>query len=354
MTFEDARKHLDRGQFSPLYLITGDEPFLIEALLDHFSKKGIAPEARGFNFNRMQGGSTSIEAILSIANTFPIASPYRMIWVHDADLLKDERGLLLDYLENPSETTLLVFIAEKPDMRKKFFSILKKKATLMHCPHPREGELASWIRRAAKKAGLDLSEEVVWFLKEHLGRDLLAIHQEIEKLALFCAGESDSEIKTVSMALAQEIIGDGRSHTIFELTDAVGNKNCEKALMLLGKLLSEGAHPLFILTMLVRLWRQMAIAKDLIDSGQAEAVAKRLPMPPSVLQGFLRQVRQWKQDEIQLAFEQALSVDSQLKGGTLSARSVLETLLLDLCHPETSKKRRNYSLAFFEPSLNLF
>jgi len=345
VTFEEALKHLDRAQFSPLYLITGDEPFLIETLLAQFSEKGLEPSAQSFNFSRIQGSNTNVEAILAIANTFPIASPRRMIWIHNAEQLKDERGLLLDYFANPNKTTLLVFIAEKPDMRKKLFSTLKKKATMMHAPRPREGEVPTWIRRAAKKNGLDLSEELIWFLKEHLGRDLL--DQEIEKLALFCARTDDSEKKVISIDVAQEIIGDGRSHTIFELTDAVGNKNGEKALVLLGKLLSEGAHPLFILTMLVRLWRQMAIAKTLIDSGQTQAVAKRVPMPPSLLQRFLRQLKQWTSDEIQKAFEQALSVDSQLKGGSLPARTVLETLLLDLCRPKTSEKRQDYSLAFF-------
>ncbi len=348
MTFEEACKHLDRGDFSPLTLITGDEPFLIEALLDRFSEKGLDAAARGFNFNTFQGSTTGVETILSLANTFPVASPYRMIWVYNADQLKDERGLLLDYLSRPSETSRLVFIAEKPDLRKKLFARLKKKAMLIHCPHPRENTLPTWIRKAAKKRGLDLSEEVIWFLKEHLGRDLMRIHQEIEKLALFCAEESG--MKPVSMALAQEVIGNGRTHTIFELTDAVGNKDCKRALALLGKLLSEGAHPLFILTMLVRLWRQMAIARDLIDSGQARQVAKRVPMPPGLLQGFLKQVKHWPPDDIQQAFAQALSADSQLKGGALPASSVMETLLLDLCQSNRAEKQRDYSLAFFSPS----
>ncbi|MEC4678550.1 MAG: DNA polymerase III subunit delta [Nitrospirota bacterium] len=348
MTFKEALKHLEHAApFSPLYLITGDEPFLIETLLGQFSEKGLEPGAQSFNFSRIQGSNTSAEAILAIANTFPIASPRRMIWIHNAEQIKDERGLFLDYFANPSETTLLVFIAEKPDMRKKLFSTLKKKAMVIHCPRPKDGEVPTWIRHAAKKNGLDLSEELIWFLKEHLGRDLLAIHQEIAKLALFCATTDESEKKAVSIDVAQKIIGNGRSHTIFELTDAVGNKNSEKALVLLGKLLSEGAHPLFILTMLVRLWRQMSIAKTLIDTGQAQTVAKRVPMPPSLLQRFLRQLKHWTQDEIQKAFEQALSVDSQLKGGNLPARTVLETLLLDLCRPEISEKRQDYSLSFF-------
>lgn len=349
MTFQEALKHLDKGVFSPVYLITGDEPFLIETLLRHFLKQGLEASAHGFNFNPFRAGETSPEIMLSIANTFPILSPRRMVWIQNADLLKDDRGLFLNYLDNPAETTLLVFIAEKPDLRKKLFSVLKKKAVLIMCPRLKERELPAWIRQAAKKAGLTLSEEVIWFLQEHLGADLFSIHQEIEKLALFCVGEGlGMGAEAVSVAAAQKIIGNGRAHSIFELTHAVGNKDCKTALVLLEKMLAEGAHSLFILTMLVRLWRQMAIARDLIDSGQAGAVASRVPMPPSLLQTFLQQVRRWSREEIETAFERALSADSQLKGGGLPEKVVMQTLLMDLClEPRGALSARSaYSLPF--------
>lgn len=350
MTFQEALKHLDAGNFSPVYLITGDEPFLIEALLRHFLKQGLEASACGFNFNPFRAGETSPEIMLSIANTFPILSPRRMVWVQNADLLKDDRGLFLNYLDNPAETTLLVFIAEKPDLRKKLFSVLKKKAALIECPRLKEREIPAWIRQAAKKAGLTLSEEVIWFLKEHLGSDLLAIHQEIEKLALFCVGEGGVASEAISVASAQKIIGNGRAHSIFELTHAVGNKDCKTALVLLEKMLSEGAHSLFILTMLVRLWRQMAVARALIDSGQAGAVASRVPMPPGLLQAFLQQVRCWSREEIETAFERALSADSQLKGGGLSEKVVMQTLLMDLClNRSTFRGGSGYSLSFLSP-----
>ncbi len=345
MTFQDALHHLDQGTFSPLYLITGDEPYLIDHLRHEFLKKILDPAAHSFNFNAFRAEETKPDTILSVANTFPILSPHRLVLIQNADQLKDDQALLLDYLSNPSETTILVFIAEKPDMRKKFFSTLKKKATIIACPRPRERELPLLIRQETKKLGLHLSEEALWFLKEHLGCNLLAIHQELEKIALYHAGEDqESEI---TMDVVQTVIGNGRSHSIFELTHAVGQRDGQAALKLLEAILSEGAHPLFVLSMLTRLWRQMAMAKMLIASGQSSTVPKKISMPPSLLQAFLKQLKKWSLEDIRKAFAISLSADSQLKGSPLKGKLILETLIFDLClHPQTSTENGAYSTPF--------
>ncbi len=352
MTFQEALRHIGQGQFSPLYLVTGDEPFLIDTVLQQFMGKGLDPSAHGFNLKRFHGSDASPESILSAANTYPILSPRRMIFIQSADQLKDDKSLLMDYFSNPSTTSTLIFVAEKPDMRKKLFSTLKKKAVLITCPRPREREIPVWIRQESKKLGVHLSEEAIWFLQEHLGRDLLLIHQELEKLVLFQSDTNASALKgssEISMECVQKIAGNGRTHSIFELTNAVGDKDLSSAIQLLRAMLSEGTQPLFVLSMLVRLWRQMAIAKTLIESGRSAEVVKKVPMPPSFLRSFLQQLKKWRLEEIQKAFECCLSADSQLKGGALSGRSILETLLLDICFSDPVEKR-DYSLPFLSPS----
>ena len=152
------------------------------------------------------------------------------------------------------------------------------------------------------------------------------------------------------MEVVQTVVGNGRSHSIFELTNAVSARDVQEAVKLLRSILSEGAHPLFVLTMLTRLWRQMAMAKRLILTGQSSTVAKKVPMPPSLFQSFLQQLKKWSLDDIQWAFELSLSADSQLKGSALSRKSILETLVLDLCiGSQTPSKSGAYSIPFLSP-----
>lgn len=331
MTPLEAIRNLDKGRFSPCYLLSGEEPFLVQALLRRFREKALEPASSDFNLDQFRGEAVHPEEVILIAQTFPLSSPRRLIIIQDADRIKDDMGHFSAYLDHPSETTVLVFAAAKPDMRKKLFSALKKKGTVINCARLREREIPPWIAEEGRKKGLHFSEEALWYIKERLGNDLFLIQQEIEKIFLYVTGDQDKEI-TVSSETVLEVIGSGKSHSIFELTRAVSDRDCGKSLRLLADLLAEGEHPLFILTMLTRQWRMMAAAKEMVNAGaSASAVRGRIRLPPSLLAPFLQQLKKWRQDEIQWAFELSLAADSQLKGGPLSSSFVLEAIILDLC-----------------------
>jgi len=370
MTFQEALKHLNQKRFSPCYLLSGEEPFLIQELLRQFREKALDPAAFDFNYDQVRGEEIGAEEILLIAQTFPVFSSHRLLIVLNADQITDDREALLAYLESPCETTILVFVAAKPDMRKKLFSTLKKKGVVIACPPLYDNEVPQWIAQEGQKRGLRFSKEALWYLKEHLGADLFSIQQEMDKLALHLSGAEGAEKEAasihpgaaadgsgrsvplreneISLEMAQQVMGAGRSHSIFELVGAVGEKNLKTAFKLLVDLLAEGERPLFILTMLMRQWRIMAIAKEGIDSGKPESVVgKKIPMPPRLLPPFFKQLKGWRSEEIRRAFDLCLAADSQLKGGRQSPSFVLEALILDLCQSRASRAiKPGYTLPF--------
>ncbi len=352
MNYQEGMRHFEREDLSLCYLLSGEEPLLLSRLLHRLLEKGIEPSLAAFNSHQFRGESISPEAVVSMANTFPVSSPRRVIVIRNAEHIKDEAGLLLHYLNDPCETSLLVFVSEKPDMRKKLFSTLKRLATVMACPRLYDRELPAWIAQEGSKNGLRFSQEALWLIKEYLGNDLSLIQREIEKIGLYLArvdSTSEGEALEVSSEVVRVVVSGGRSHSIFELLRALGEKDRSKALRLLNLLLGEGAHPLFILSMLTRQLRQMSLARTGIDAGLKEAViAKKVPMPPGLFQRFLKQVEAWSQAEIRSAFAGSLSADSQLKGGSLSPAIVLETLLLDLCQGNSTFPRRAAYLMSFQ------
>ncbi|MFQ5580363.1 MAG: DNA polymerase III subunit delta [Nitrospiria bacterium] len=348
MTPQEAIRNFDKGNFSPCYLLAGEEAYFTQGLLQRFREKALDPAVTDFNLDQFRGEAVNAEEVILIAGTFPLSSPRRLILIQDADRIKDEMGHFLDYLDRPSATTVLVFSAAKPDMRKKLFSTLKKKATVINCTRLREKEIPAWIAREGRKKRLRFSDEALWYIKERLGNDLFLIQQEIEKIALYVAVEDQDKEMRVSTETVLEVIGSGKSHSIFELTGAVADRNSGRSLRLLADLLAEGEHPLFILTMLTRQWRMMAIAKEMINSGApASAVRGSIRLPPSLLAPFLQQLKKWSSDEIQWAFELSLAADSQLKGGTMSPSFVLEAILLDLCKTgQSAQGKEGYASRF--------
>lgn len=353
MTFQEALRHLDQERFSVCYLLSGEEPFLIQTLLQQFREKAVDPAASDFNYDQFRGEEVDAEEVLLIAQTFPVLSARRLVIILNADQMSDGREALPAYLENPCETTVLVFVAAKPDMRKKLFSTLKKKGVVISCPTLYDNEVPQWIAQEGQKRGLHFSKEALWYLKEHLGNNLFSIQQEIDKLALHLSGGGTADSlppgkREISIEAVQQVIADGRSHSIFELVGAVGEKNTKTALRLLTELLAEGERPLFILTMLIRQWRIMALAKEALDAGKTEsAAAKKVPMPPRLLTPFFQQLKRWKSREIRQAFDLSLAADSQLKGGRQSPSFVLEALILDLCQfPVSNPVPSGYTIPF--------
>lgn len=344
MTYVEALKHLEQARFSPIYLLTGEEPLFIQQILNRFREKVLEETSRDFNYDQFQGENADPAQVIMMVKTFPVFSSRRLVIIQNADLIKDEREVLLSYIEAPCDTTVLLFVSAKPDMRKKLFVTLKKKGTAIHCPPLSDQALPGWIAQEGKRRGISLSEEATWYLKERLGNDLFLIQQEIDKFALHA-----SDKKEVSLDMVQQLIAGGRSHSIFELVRAVGERNLKSCLALLSSLLEEGEHPLFILTMLTRQWRLMAVAREGIDAGKSEtAVGKKVPMPPSLLPSFFKQLRNWKSSDIRRAFDLSLAADSQLKGGKQAAPQVLEMLILDLCRPHPTSQQTGYTLPFLE------
>jgi DNA polymerase-3 subunit delta len=266
-----------------------------------------------------------------------------LIIIQNAHLIKENPEGLIPYLNNPSETTILVFVAPKIDAKKKIFSILKNKTEPIVCQTLYKSQVKGWILQEGKKKGLHFTEEALWFLQEHLGNDLFLIQQEMNKLSVHLGPQATG---MVALQVCQAVIGGGRYHSVFELLDRIGKKDVKGAILLLESLHAEGEYPLVTLSMLLRQWRMMAHAREEMDSGLSEsAVGGRLPLPPSFRTAFLKMLCNWDITEIQAGFSLALAADSALKGGAASSLFTLEALLIDLIckHP---RKKEQYTLPF--------
>ncbi len=325
MTYDEAQRLLRPEHLSPCYLVYGEERFFVDKILSWFLGKMVEPSLRDFNYNRFDGEKVTPEEILLSAKSFPMVGPKRLVVLEDADKVVDPKEMLLSYLTAPVESTTMIFVAQKPDMRTKLFLKLKKHAILIHCRPLFENELAPFIRREAKQRGILLSEDAVLFLKEHVGKNLVLIQTELEKLSLYSGKEE------VGLAVVEQIISGEREHTIFELLDAVCKKDLEKGLRLLGFMLSDGGHPLKILAMFMWQFRIMASAKQALLTTSESAIGNKVAIPPYRLTAFLNRLRLWKGDEIRTAFDLFREADLQLKGGSLAHAIVLEQMILKLC-----------------------
>ena len=88
-TISDLIKEVKSGQVPPVYLLCGEEHFLIEKALKSLLDILLQPETRDFNLNLLDGTIVTIQDILSAVEVYPIIADWRVVVVSESLLFQD-------------------------------------------------------------------------------------------------------------------------------------------------------------------------------------------------------------------------------------------------------------------------
>lgn len=323
----ELNRAVAENRIPTLLFLYGEETFLLDRALEKIRDALVPPEARDFNLSVFDGRSIRAVSILDTARTLPVFAPRRMVWVRDAQhLAAAELEDLLPYLKDPAPETVLVFTADKIDGRRKFFQEFKKQGALVEFKGIYENQLPAFVKGQAEEAGRAFTEDALALFCRRVGTNLQEAHGELVKLFTYLG-----ERRLADAADVAAIVSDTRTESIFELVNAVGRKKSGEALRLLHRLLEEGVVPLVILTMLVRHFRQLWKARELLaQEAPRGSIARRIGINPYFLDGLLDQARHFSGSECRRAFELFLGLDLALKSSGAHPAALLEKTLLEL------------------------
>ena len=230
MTADDILKDLKNRKYKPLYLLHGEEPYFIDQV-SNYAEHQLLPEAeKGFNQTVLYGKDTEVMTVLNAAKRYPMMADYQVVLVKEAQDMKwgrdddDKKSInpLLNYLENPLPSTILVFCYKygKFDKRKKTYKAIERNGVIFESTPLYDSKIPGWIEGfvAGKKYKIDPQASAM--LAEYLGNDLSKIANEMEKLMLNVpAGQ------TITMQHVQDNIGISKEYNVFELQSALSRKD---------------------------------------------------------------------------------------------------------------------------------
>ena len=130
MKIEDQLKKIKDQDLAPLYLVQGDDQYLLDQVKKSLSQALLDQDEASMNFGQFNMMADSLDMALSDAESYPFFGDKRLVYIQDPFFLTGEKrktdldhdlDRLLAYLQNPADFTVLVFFApyEKLDKRKK-------------------------------------------------------------------------------------------------------------------------------------------------------------------------------------------------------------------------------------------
>lgn len=325
------------GGIGPLYCVCGDETYLAERAVDRLLALVVDPAFRDFNLDVFYGNELRGDEVVAAANTLPVFAQRRVVLVRRAgEMPAAALETCTSYLDNPCPSTLLLLVAQKIDGRKRFFAELKKRDLLVEYRRPYENQLPAFIRQEALQRGKRIDADASAMLVALAGTDLRELASQVEKACIYVG-----ERPQISVTDIREVASAGRVDSVFELPNALGNRDLQQALRILTTILRDGEAPVMLVGTIARHFRQLWMIRQLHGRKLSSSdIQKQSGVPPFFFKGMLEQALRFSEREYVRIFEALSAADLALKGmGGDTDVGTMRTLLFSIAEPAGKRAR---------------
>jgi DNA polymerase-3 subunit delta len=338
---EELWNRLKRREFAPIYLLFGAETYLrdlaTKAITDLVLKDS---SLREFNETEYSLNDSPVSHALASAEQLPMISSRRVVKISNVivsatvtkdNLREDDEEILVSYLNRPSETSVVIFIADELDKRRKISKLLLEKSVAVEFPALEDTELISWAKNKLKEIKANADERALRHLVGLVGNNVRRLSGEIDKLAVAALPDN-----LITFDLVESLVPNSRELSNFELTDYLLSKNKSRALQILKKILDDGAEPLMLLGLIASNFRRLLMSKELMRQGvERREVARIMRLPYGKQEDFLATARRADTEKLTNVMQRIARTDAAIKnsiggGGTIGSRLQIEMLVCEL------------------------
>lgn len=319
---------LDRKKVSSLYLIYGEELFLVDEALKAIRRKVLQPGAEDFNYDRFMAPEATPAQVCDAAEMLPAMAERRLVIYKNIDVLKDDAWeALMPVIENPIDTTCLVLVAQKIDKRKKVYKTLMANATVVELKKPFENQIPSWIDYIASLHGLELTPDAISGMQQLVGSNLSEINNELHKIR-----SALGDKRTASIQDVLRVVSKARIESVFNLTDAIARRDRAQALLCLANLLENGQNESGIISLILRHVRILAQVREGQKKGMSSGkLSQVVGVPEFFMKQYISQSRVWDEKKINFTVKVLHETDKALKSSPIASHIWLENLVVKTC-----------------------
>ena len=325
---EGLRNQLKRGEIAPVYLLFGAETYLRDLAAKAIAEKVLrdAP-LREFNESEFGLGDSDIQYALAAAEQLPMIAARRVVRVSEVNKLKEaDEDALARYLARPVETSVVIFVADDLDKRRRFAKNLLENSVAVEFKNLSDAELIIWAKSKLKELGAQIDEPALRQLVALVGNNVLRLTNEIEKLATAALPDS-----TITFELIENLVPNSRELSNFELSDYLLAKDRARALQTLHKILNDGAEPLMLLGLISYNFHRLLLAKELMNQGANRTeVARTMKLPFSKQEEFLAAARRADSNKLAQILRRLAAADLAIKTSQATPRLQIEMLVCEL------------------------
>nr|MBS0037112.1 DNA polymerase III subunit delta [Saprospiraceae bacterium] len=307
-----------RENTKSIYLLHGEENFLINRKFKQLERQSIEPGFEEFNKFVFYGLDANATHLMDQATTYPMMGGRQLIVLKNAHQFKNW-DQLLPYAKNPSDfsTFLIVHPEKKIDGRTAFVKALKDlvkrgKAEIYEAKKLYDNKVPGWISEEVSSLGFTIQPRTAAMLGEYLGNNLEGILKEVDKIIL----NLEEGQKEITLDHVNKFVGVSRKFSVFELQKAMAYGEVDKAATI-ANLMSQDpkTNPIYMLTGALFNFFSRVYKVHALKSKRDADVAKALKLGHAFFaKEYLSAVRYFSREKCEEVFAILYEFDLRSKG----------------------------------------
>ncbi len=321
----NINEDIKKAEYKKIYLLYGDEAYLKKQYKNKL-KNAICGDDT-MNYSYFEGKDCDASEIKGICETLPFFADKRLVIIENSGFFKSANDTINEYIENVPDTTCVVFVESEVDKRSKLFKKAKDIGYVCEMAEQNQAMLEQWIVGILNQNGMKITKNTLEKFLTYVGSDMESISKELEKVICYAMGRDVVTDMDVEAVCSVQI-----SSRIFDMIDAMSNKNRARALELYNDMMALKEPPMRILFMLARQFNIMLqvyeLSKRSIASGE---IASKAGIQPFIVGKIIKQLNAkngFTGKVLVEALRDCVNIENDIKNGRMDDKAGVEMILI--------------------------
>lgn len=338
LTIEQLEKEIQSKQIKSIYLLYGEELYLLETILKKI-KNFFGELIQGINY--IQIDEKNVGELISDIETPAFGYEKKLIIVRNTGLLKKEgkkknaklneqKEKIAKYIEENidiiNESDVLIFIEENLE-KGKLGTVIEKNGVICNFERQKPADLQKRIKSICNGYKVNIDNATLKYFIECCGTNMQDLINEIRKLIEYEGTNGTITKQSIDLLSIKQI-----ESVIFDLTDNLGKKATKEALIVLKNLLDSKEPIQKILITLYNHFKKLYIIKlaEKYNRNLAEVLALK-PNQMFLVNKYKTQASLFQEKELKNLINKLIELDTNYKQGLIDLNVGLETILCRYC-----------------------
>lgn len=335
LNFDSLDKSI-QTELKPLYLIYGEEQYLVDTSVNKIKKK-FGEKVLGINYILID--ETNLDNLISDIEMPAFGFDKKLIIVKNSGLFKKDgrkksgspmQDKIADYIKNNmdviEESVILVFVEQEAD-KNIVFDEISKNGIVCNIEELKPIQLVKKLKQICNLYKVNVDESTLNYLVENSGTNLQHLINEIRKLIEYAGENGTITLDAVNKLSIKQI-----ESVIFELTDNLAMKKIDKALEVLDNLIYQKEPLQKILITLYNHFKKIYLCVEAVDL--KKDVVNSLNLKPNqtfLVTKYKKQASYFKKEELRKIIEEFYNLDYNSKNGKIDIDVGLRSILCSYC-----------------------